>query len=71
MRAPQIGEFNLYGRPSKGRENELKFALDQHKVSILKEFIENHAPHGLDKTEVWSSCVDAIHKKILSMKENK
>jgi hypothetical protein len=49
------GQFNLYGRPARGKESEPKIALDQHIVSILKEFIENHAPHGTDKAAVWSS----------------
>ena len=61
------GEYNLYRRSSKGSV-EVKKALDAAKVSVLKEFVINHIPHGSDKATVWSDCVDAIHKKITTWK---
>jgi hypothetical protein len=58
------GEYNLYGRCSKGREFELKRPLDSGKVRILRDFVEDHMPHGSKKEDVWADCCDVIHKKI-------
>ena len=62
------GEYNLFSRSSRGRDGEGKKALNRNKRAILKEFVEAHSSHGTDKAEVLSSCVDAIHKKISTLK---
>ena len=62
------GEYNLYGRASRGKESDPKRPLDSGKVRILRDFVEDHFPHGCNKEQVWGDCVDAIHKKITTFR---
>ena len=61
------GSYNVYGRSMKG-SNDFKIPLEISRVRQLEEYIHDKTPHGDSKSVTWTNCVDAIHKKISSLK---